>query len=121
LPGGELAVTARHAKKDFYEVLGIARDADGAEIKKAYRAKAMQHHPDRNPDDKESETLFKACAEAYEVLCDPQKRELYDRHGMAGSGDGFRLLRRRTSSAPSATSWRPVRRSRTPGLAPRLG
>ena len=84
-------MTARHAKKDFYEVLGIAREADGAEIKKAYRAKAMLHHPDRNPGDKEAESLFKACAEAYEVLCDPQKRELYDRHGMAGlKGTDFR-------------------------------
>jgi molecular chaperone DnaJ len=84
-------VTARHAKKDFYEVLGISRQADGAEIKKAYRAKAMQYHPDRNPGDKESESLFKECAEAYEVLCDPQKRELYDRHGLAGlKGTDFR-------------------------------
>ncbi len=79
------------AKKDLYEVLGIARDADGAEIKKAYRAKAMQHHPDRNPWDKEAESQFKSCAEAYEVLCDPQKRELYDHYGMAGlKGTDFR-------------------------------
>ena len=84
-------MTARHAKKDFYEVLGIARDADGAALKKAYRAKAMQYHPDRNPGDKQSESLFKECAEAYEVLCDPQKRSLYDRHGMAGlKGTDFR-------------------------------
>jgi molecular chaperone DnaJ len=84
-------VTARHAKRDFYEVLGVARDADGAEIKKAYRAKAMQHHPDRNPGDKQAETLFKECAEAYEVLCDTEKRALYDRYGMAGlKGTDFR-------------------------------
>jgi len=84
-------VTARPAKKDFYEVLGIAREADGAEIKKAYRAKAMQHHPDRNPGDKKAESLFKECAEAYEVLCDPQKRELYNRYGEAGlKGTDFR-------------------------------
>jgi molecular chaperone DnaJ len=84
-------VTARHAKRDFYEVLGVAREADAAEIKKAYRAKAMQHHPDRNPGDKQSETLFKECAEAYEVLCDAEKRALYDRYGMAGlKGTDFR-------------------------------
>ncbi len=84
-------MTARGAKKDFYEVLGVAREADGAEIKKAYRAKAMQYHPDRNPDDKAAESLFKECAEAYEVLCDPEKRQLYDRYGMAGlKGTDFR-------------------------------
>ncbi len=84
-------MTARPAKKDFYEVLGVPREADAAEIKKAYRAKAMQHHPDRNPGDKEAEAAFKLCAEAYEVLCDPEKRELYDRYGMAGlKGTDFR-------------------------------
>ncbi|MHB8836978.1 MAG: molecular chaperone DnaJ [Candidatus Methylomirabilia bacterium] len=84
-------MTARQTKKDFYEVLGVPRDADGAEIKKAYRAKAMQYHPDRNPDDKASESLFKECAAAYEALCDPQKRERYDRYGMAGlKGTDFR-------------------------------
>jgi molecular chaperone DnaJ len=84
-------VTARPAKRDFYEVLGIARDVGADEIKKAYRTKAMQHHPDRNPGDKQAEGLFKECAEAYEVLCDPEKRQLYDRYGMAGlKGTDFR-------------------------------
>jgi molecular chaperone DnaJ len=84
-------LTARPAKKDFYEVLGVSREADAPEIKKAYRARAMQHHPDRNPGDKQAEALFKECAEAYEVLCDPEKRELYDRYGMAGlKGTDFR-------------------------------
>lgn len=84
-------MTAKHAKKDFYEVLGVPREADAAEIKKAYRAKALQHHPDRNPGDKDAEALFKECAEAYEVLCDGDKRALYDRYGMAGlKGTDFR-------------------------------
>ena len=60
-------------------------------IKKAYRPKALQYHPDRNPGDKEAEALFKECAEAYGVLCDPEKRELYARYGMAGlKGTDFR-------------------------------
>ena len=84
-------MTAKGANRDFYEVLGVAREADAAEIKKAYRAKALQYHPDRNPGDKDAEGLFKECAEAYEVLCDSEKRELYDRYGMAGlKGTDFR-------------------------------
>ena len=72
-------------------MLGVAREAESAEIKKAYRAKAMQFHPDRNPGDSGAESQFKECAEAYEVLCDPEKRALYDRYGMAGlKGTDFR-------------------------------
>jgi len=71
-------------KRDYYEVLGVARDAEPATIKSAYRRKAMDHHPDRNPDDHKAEERFKEAAEAYEVLSDPDKRELYDRHGHAG-------------------------------------
>lgn len=69
---------------DYYQVLGIAKDADAEEIKKAYRRLALKFHPDRNPGDKTAEEQFKAAAEAYEVLRDPQKRLLYDQFGHAG-------------------------------------
>ncbi len=71
-------------KKDYYEVLGVDRSADEAALKKAYRKQAMQHHPDRNPDNAESEAKFKEANEAYEVLSDPKKRQLYDQFGHAG-------------------------------------
>ena len=71
------------AKTDYYETLGVARDADDAEIKKAYRKLAMRYHPDRNPGDAEAEQRFKEAAEAYEVLKDRQKRATYDRFGHA--------------------------------------
>jgi len=69
---------------DFYAVLGVTRDADEAEIKKAYRKLAMEHHPDRNNGDKAAEEKFKEITEAYEVLRDPDKRAAYDRYGIAG-------------------------------------
>src|SRR3954471_21064368 len=72
------------AKRDYYTVLGVARDASEDDIKKAYRKLAMKHHPDRNPDDKSSEEKFKEAKEAYEVLCDPKKRGAYDQFGHAG-------------------------------------
>ena len=72
------------AKRDYYEVLGINRDASEEDIKKAYRKLAMKHHPDRNPDNPKSEELFKEAKEAYEVLSDPAKRPAYDQHGHAG-------------------------------------
>ena len=62
------------AKRDFYEVLGVAKNADEGTLKQAYRKKAMEHHPDRNPGDKAAEDKFKEAAEAYEVLSDAQKR-----------------------------------------------
>ena len=72
------------AKRDYYEVLGVARDASAGEIKKAYRKKAMEFHPDRNPDNPEAEENFKQAAEAFEVLSDDQKRGLYDQFGHEG-------------------------------------
>ncbi|MHB1920818.1 MAG: molecular chaperone DnaJ [Chitinophagaceae bacterium] len=74
------------AKRDFYEILGVAKTSSQDEIKKAYRKVAMQFHPDRNPGNKEAEDKFKEAAEAYEVLSDPDKRAQYDRFGHAGVG-----------------------------------
>lgn len=77
-------------RRDYYEVLGLARDADGRTIKAAYRKLALQYHPDRNPGDATAEDKFKEAAEAYEVLSDPNKRAVYDRHGFDGlRGSGF--------------------------------
>src|SRR6201985_554813 len=72
------------AKRDYCKVLDVPRTATEAEIKKAYRRLAMKHHPDRNPNDKDAEELFKEAKEACEVLTDPQKRAIYDQHGHAG-------------------------------------
>lgn len=72
------------SKRDYYEVLGVERNASEADLKKAYRRLAMKHHPDRNPDDQDSEALFKEAKEAYEVLSDPRKRTAYDQFGHAG-------------------------------------
>ena len=73
-------------KRDYYEVLEVAKNDTADEIKKAYRKKALQYHPDRNPGDKEAEEKFKEAAEAYGVLSDPDKRARYDRYGHAGVG-----------------------------------
>ncbi|MEA2092966.1 MAG: molecular chaperone DnaJ [Pseudomonadota bacterium] len=72
------------SKRDYYEVLGVARNASEAELKKAYRRAAQKHHPDRNPDNKAAEEKFKECKEAYEVLNDSRKRAAYDQFGHAG-------------------------------------
>lgn len=77
------------SKRDYYEILGVAKNANADEIKKAYRKVAMQYHPDRNPGDKAAEEKFKEAAEAYEVLSDADKRAQYDRFGHSGlSGNG---------------------------------
>jgi molecular chaperone DnaJ len=72
------------SKRDFYDVLGVNRDASEDDIKKAYRKLAMKYHPDRNPDSKEAEEKFKEVKEAYEILSDSQKRSAYDQFGHAG-------------------------------------
>jgi molecular chaperone DnaJ len=83
------------SKRDYYELLGVSRDASDEDIKKAYRRLAMKHHPDRNPDDEKAEELFKEAKEAYETLSDEQKRAAYDQYGHAAfeaggmGGGGF--------------------------------
>jgi molecular chaperone DnaJ len=87
------------SKRDYYEVLGVERDASEEEIKKAFRGLAMKHHPDRNPGDDEAAVLFKEAAEAYAILSDEEKRETYDQYGHEGlnrsgmpSGDDFESI-----------------------------
>ena len=77
------------SKRDYYEVLGVARNAGDEELKKAYRRCAMKHHPDRNPGDAAAEAAFKECKEAYEVLSDPSRRRAYDAHGHAAFEHGM--------------------------------
>ncbi len=76
-------------KRDYYEILGVGRDADVEMIKKSYRKLALQYHPDRNPGNKEAEERFKEAAEAYAILSDPEKRERYDQFGHSLGGTGF--------------------------------
>jgi len=77
-------------EKNYYNILGVSKDATEDQIKKSYRKIAMQYHPDRNPGDKEAEEKFKIASEAYEVLRDPEKKDIYDRYGIEGlKGTGF--------------------------------
>ena len=81
------------AKRDYYEVLGVAKGASVTEIKKAYRKVAIKFHPDKNPDNKEAEEKFKEAAEAYDVLSSPEKKQKYDQFGhqafQGGGGGGY--------------------------------
>src|SRR3546814_13970895 len=77
------------SKRDYYEVLGVSRDAGDDELKKAYRRCAMKYHPDRNPGDASAIESFKECKEAYEVLSDGGKRRMYDQHGHAAFEHGM--------------------------------
>ncbi len=76
-------------KRDYYEVLGVGKDASADEIKKAYRKAAIKYHPDKNPGDKEAEEKFKEAAEAYDILSNPDKKARYDRFGHSGMAGGF--------------------------------
>ncbi len=76
-------------KRDYYEVLGVARETPADDIRKAYRQLALKYHPDRNPDDPEAEAKFKEATEAYSILSDAEKRQAYDQFGHAGVGGGF--------------------------------
>ena len=82
-------MAATMSKRDYYEVLGVARDASDEDLKKAYRRCAMKFHPDRNPGDHAAEASFKECKEAYEVLSDAPKRRMYDQHGHAAFEHGM--------------------------------
>src|SRR4051812_13275130 len=76
------------AKRDYYEILGVAREATAEEMKAAYRKQAIKWHPDKNQGNKDAEEKFKELNEAYSVLGDPEKRKLYDQYGHAGVGAG---------------------------------
>src|ERR1700735_4711924 len=85
-----MSSNTRVSKADYYEVLGVSRECTEQELKSAYRKQALKYHPDRNPGNHAAEEKFKEASEAYQVLCDPDKRAAYDRFGHAGLGSqGF--------------------------------
>ena len=99
------AILTSNGKRDYYEVLGVARAATDQEIKSAYRKLALQFHPDRNPNNPDAEEKFKECSEAYAVLADGEKRAAYDRYGHAGlGGSGGRKASTPTTSAISSVT-----------------
>jgi len=94
------------AERDYYEVLGVTRNATPDQIKRAYRKLAKQYHPDRNPGDKSAETRFKEVQSAYEVLSDPEKRKLYDQFGDAGPRGGVGGWRSSAGGGPRVYTWK---------------
>ena len=98
-------------KRDYYEVLGVAKNANADEIKKAYRKAAIKYHPDKNPGDKEAEEKFKEAAEAYDVLSNPEKRARYDQFGHAGMSGAAAGPAASAASAAEGSRWRTSSRS----------
>ena len=107
-------------KRDYYEVLGVEKNASDAEIKKAYRKLAMKYHPDQNPGDKTAEEKFKEINEAYEVLSDADKKARYDQYGFAGVDPNFnprsRSALRKRPLAASARSPSPASKRAAPAM-----
>ena len=102
------------AKRDYYDVLGVGRNADAKEIKRAYRKLAKKYHPDMNPGDKNAEQKFKEITEAYNILSDDEKKKLYDQYGFAAfeEGAGGRCLWRRPGIPWSGWFWQWIWRLR---------